>query len=317
MPVTTMLMDAQPSVSTIHDKPSRSGVLVVSFSGGRTSALMARLIQTSPLYADYRKIYCYANTGREREETLRFIRECDERWKLGTVWLEAVIAPEKGEGTTHRVVDYTTALRNTDSLKSGHPFFDLCKKYGIPSNSAPHCTRELKTKTIASYLRSIGVDEYIEAWGIRSDEPSRLTEGRGRIYPLAELGITEEIVRRFWDRQDFDLGLKQYQGNCDLCFKKSLRKRLTILRETPEIAEAWASLEGVQEYGDGKTGYLIFDRSGLSVSDLLKLSRDSKMESAVDAHDERLAADAMYPQLFPMLNEVNFDFETHCHCHST
>ncbi len=279
--------------------------------------MMARLIQTSPLYADFTKHYVYANTGREREETLKFVHECDTRWGIGTIWLEAVIAPEKGVGTTHRVVSYETAIRNTDPMRVGHPFYDLSKKYGIPSNSAPHCTRELKTKTIASYLNSLGIKNPIEAWGIRADEPLRLTGGLNRIYALAELGITEPIVRTFWDRQGFDLELKDYEGNCDLCFKKSLRKRLTILRQTPEIARDWSALEGVQEYGDGKVGALVFDRNGLTVSDLLVMSGDPKLELAVDKHDARLAEEAKNPSLFPMVSEIDWDFETHCRCKSS
>lgn len=280
--------------------------------------MMARMIQVSPIYEGREKIFCFANTGKEKDETLRFIHECDQRWGFGTVWLEAVISPEKGEGTRHRVTDYGSAFRNTDPMVAGHPFFDLCKKYGIPSNSAPHCTRELKTKCIRNFLRNEKrLKQWEEAWGIRSDEPQRLSARPGVVYPLAELGINEEMVRRFWDRQDFDLGIKQYQGNCDLCFKKSLRKRLTILRESPELATDWSSLEGRQTYGAGKTGELVFDRNGLTMKDLLEMSNDPKLEVAVDAHDKRLAEEANHPYLFPMVEEIDWDFETQCHCQST
>ena len=306
---------------------SEAPILLVSFSGGRTSAMMARMIQISPCYAHYRKVYCFANTGKEREETLQFVQLCDENWGFETVWLEAAIHPELGKGTSHRIVTYETALRNTDPVKPGHPFFDLCSKYGIPSNSAPHCTRELKAAAIASYMcevcrRSYCVEEvyylpYTQAWGIRADEPSRLTKRPGVIYPLADLGITEPIVRSFWDRQSFDLGLKDYQGNCDLCFKKSLRKRLTMLRETPEIAEDWAMLEKAGFRPDktkGRASASVFDRNGLTVPDLLKLSQDPTMENAVDKHDARIAEGAIRPELFNLVNEIDWDFETHCHC---
>ena len=291
--------------------------LVVSFSGGRTSAMMARMIQVSPIYAGRKVIHVYANTGKEREETLEFIRRCDEEWGFDTVWLEAVISPEKGEGTSFKVVDYKTAIRNTDPMAAGHPFFDLCKKYGIPSNSAPHCTRELKTKTIRKYLTSIGLTKWEEAWGIRADEPQRATPRGNVVYPMVEIGITEPMVRRFWTAQPFDLGLKDYQGNCDLCFKKSLRKRLTILRESPALAADWSALEGVQEYGSGKVGHLTFDRNGLTMKDLLAMSGDPKLEQAVDKHDARIAEESRTPWLFEMAAEINWDYETTCHCQST
>lgn len=274
------------------------------------------MIQTSPLFAEYRKIYLYANTGKEREETLKFIDECDTRWGLGVVWLEAVVNPQKGEGTTHRVVSYRTAVRNTDSDSEDHPFVAVIKKYGLPSNAFPHCTRELKLRPIASYLNSIGVSEYETAIGIRADEPHRATVKHGIIYPLVELRINEEAVRIFWDRQEFDLGLKDYQGNCDLCFKKSLRKRLTILRETPEVAEFWARHEGKRIDSKGRVVDLAFDRNGLRISDLLKLSKDPALEIAVDRHDERLADNAKNPELFDMLCGIDWDASTDCLCKS-
>lgn len=63
-----------------HIETLKAPVLLVSFSGGRTSAMMARMIQVSPCYEHYRKVYCFANTGKEREETLKFIHECDTHW---------------------------------------------------------------------------------------------------------------------------------------------------------------------------------------------------------------------------------------------
>lgn len=275
------------------------------------------MIQVSPIYAGRKIIHVYANTGKEKEETLEFIRRCDEEWGFETVWLEAVISPEKGEGTSFRVVDYKTAIRNTDPMAAGHPFFDLCKKYGIPSNSAPHCTRELKTTTIRKYLTSIGLTKWEEAWGIRADEPQRATPRGNVVYPMVEIGITEPMVRRFWTAQPFDLELKDYQGNCDLCFKKSLRKRLTILRESPALADDWSALEGLQKYGRGKVAHLTFDRNGLTLKDLLAMSVDPNLEQAVDKHDARIAEESRAPWLFEMAAEINWDYETTCHCQST
>tara|TARA_R110000796_G_scaffold167313_4_gene284221 strand:+ start:1198 stop:2085 length:888 start_codon:yes stop_codon:yes gene_type:complete len=295
-------------MKTENEKP-----LVVSFSGGRTSAMMARMIQISPLYEGATKHYIYANTGKEREETLDFIAECDSRWGLGTVWVEAVVNPEKGAGTRHRIVDRKSAVVNTDPMVEGHPFFDVVAKYGVFNNHYPHCTRELKTNPIRSYFASLGMrrQDYTEAWGIRADEPRRLAERPGVIYPLADLGMTERLIREFWDSQDFDLGIKQFEGNCDLCFKKSLRKRLTILKDNPQVAKDWATIEAV---GDRKGGDRArFDRSGLSIDNLVEMSKSPTLEAAVDAHDIELTD----PSLFSAASEINWDFETQCHCQSS
>lgn len=52
--------------------------LLVSFSGGLTSAYMTKWILDN-LSNQYEMIVVYANTGKEREETLQFVNECDKR----------------------------------------------------------------------------------------------------------------------------------------------------------------------------------------------------------------------------------------------
>lgn len=57
-----------------------SGPTALSFSGGRTSAYMARQVQLANPSANV--TYLFANTGKEREETLEFVRRCDDEWGL-------------------------------------------------------------------------------------------------------------------------------------------------------------------------------------------------------------------------------------------
>jgi len=70
-------------------------LLVCTFSGGRTSAFMGLFLQNYNKYKDFDKVFIFANTGKEREETLEFINECDKQWKLNVVWLEAKINFQK------------------------------------------------------------------------------------------------------------------------------------------------------------------------------------------------------------------------------
>lgn len=49
--------------------------LLISFSGGRTSAFMSLFIKE--YYKDYNKLFVFANTGKEKEETLTFVDECE------------------------------------------------------------------------------------------------------------------------------------------------------------------------------------------------------------------------------------------------
>lgn len=211
--------------------------LAISFSGGETSGYMAQWI-----LANWRDRYdemrvTFANTGQENEETLEFVQRCDEFFGLGVVWVEAVVHPGVRKGSTHRVVDFRTASRN------GEPFEAVIAKYGIPNQAFPRaCTRELKLNAMKSYLRSCGwgAGTYDTAIGIRADEMERGAEARAKmerlVYPLMrERPMTKPQINAYWAAMPFRLNLKGYQGNCKWCWKKTLRKHLTIISEHPEF----------------------------------------------------------------------------------
>lgn len=258
---------------------------------------MSHLLLTNKKYEAFQKVFIFANTGKERDETLDFVHQCDQYFSMNLTWVEADVNPEKGVGTTYRVVDYDTASRN------GEPFTAMVEKYGIPNKDFPHCTRELKQRPISKFLDdAIGKNQYYTAIGLRIDERIRVNrlsaEKNNYIYPLIDDFPTFEAqVRNFWDGMPFDLGLKDYEGNCDLCWKKSRRKRLTLLAENPGIEKQWAEWEGKDEY--------TFDRDGLTIPQLVEMSR-RPFRRAVDQHELRKQA--------PSLFESDMDVEQHCMC---
>jgi len=73
-----------------------SKAILISFSGGRTSAMMTRLLLTHPMYADREKVVLFANTGREDEATLQFVKDCDDHMSFQTIWVEADITQTRG-----------------------------------------------------------------------------------------------------------------------------------------------------------------------------------------------------------------------------
>lgn len=215
--------------------------LLISFSGGRTSAYMTKLLLDN-YQNEYEMIIVFANTGKEREETFDFILECEKQFGFKTIWIEAVTNPIHGKGVTAKVVTYETASRN------GEPFEASIAKHGIPSVKAPHCTRELKRYAIRNYAKSIGWKDYWTAIGYRVDEIDRVPPDHVKqkiLMPLISYqhGITKNDVNKFWSQQNFDLKLKTYEGNCDLCYKKSFRKLMTLIKENPTMSDWWLEME--------------------------------------------------------------------------
>lgn len=246
--------------------------LLVSFSGGRSSAfMMKRLISMgSPLVTMH---FVFANTGKEAEETLEFVDRCSKEWGVEIVWVEAVVHPGKKKACTHRIVTFETASRNAE------PFEEVIKKYGIPNKKYLHCTRELKLNPIRSYMKSIGVPFYFTAVGIREDEPDRIqltAPKKGIVYPMVKLFPTRkpEIVD-WWEEQPFELDLLEHLGNCTTCHKKSLNKLVMVAKERPEEFEFNARMES--EYG--LSGHNIdgtprtFFRENRSTGDIISIAQ--------------------------------------------
>jgi len=249
--------------------------LLVSFSGGRTSGYMTKRVLDTWQDRYDEIVVLFANTGQEHEKTLEFVHNCDKHFGFNTVWLEAVVNPEKGKGTRHKVVTYETASRD------GEPFEAVISKYGITNADMPHCTRELKLSPITSYLRGLGWGPHDRCVGIRVDEIDRMSANaeQARVkYPLVSWGVTKQMVLDWWASQDFDLGLTDYHGNCVWCWKKSDRKLFTMATENPEFFDFPARME--KKYGKIGASYectgreQVFFRRHRSTKDIIAASKE-------------------------------------------
>jgi hypothetical protein len=214
--------------------------------------------------------FVFANTGKEREETLIFLDRCQQEWGLEVTWVEAVTHMREGIACTHRIVDFPNASRH------GEPFEQMIRKYGIPNMNYLHCTRELKANAIRSYMQSIGWTDYKIAQGIRADEPRRSKPKDGIIYPLVHIWPTMKWeILDWWNKQPFDLQLKDHQGNCDCCHKKNINKLVRIAQENEQAFGWWGEME--TKYGcsghnlDGNPR--TFFRGHRSASDIVAMSK--------------------------------------------
>jgi 3'-phosphoadenosine 5'-phosphosulfate sulfotransferase (PAPS reductase)/FAD synthetase len=215
----------------------------ISFSGGRTSAYMLyQVLQAHDGKLPDEAAVCFANTGKEDEATLRFVKRCGDEWGVNIVWLEYQDAEETKD--RWKEVTFETASRN------GEPFEAMIeRKKFLPNSVMRFCTTELKITPIARYMESIGHKEFETFAGIRADEPKRIVRLRDTLHaPLARDGTTQADVQAFWKANTFDLGLAFQNkvtplGNCDLCFMKGGNQILSIIKQQPERAVWWAKQE--------------------------------------------------------------------------
>lgn len=274
------------------------GPALISFSGGRTSAFMLYQIVAAhggTLPDDV--VVTFANTGLEDLRTLRFVHEVATRLGVKIHWLEW-----RDDEAGFEEVGFNSASR------AGEPFKALvAKKKYTPNGVTRFCTQELKIRVMGKFCRSLGWESWTNVVGLRYDEGSRVLKALARNdakkerwktnMPMASkvAKVTKRDVLRFWlgDNSDpidlkfplpqgFDLGLRDYEGNCVLCFLKMKRKLLTLIREQPEAASHMIEME-VLGRGRFVTEY--------SYTDLVRLAQDTPMLPGImdsaydDEHD--------------------------------
>jgi 3'-phosphoadenosine 5'-phosphosulfate sulfotransferase (PAPS reductase)/FAD synthetase len=240
---------------------------IVSFSGGLTSGYM-----TTQIVEAFRRerggwpdggriVFC--NTGKEREETLRFVEQCSQWWGVPVVWLEYRWGPGRHY---FEIVTFATASRK------GEPFeLLILSRNRVPSTSQRFCTIDLKMRTHWRYTRSLGWTDYVSAVGLRYDEPKRvrnrlaytarpamvptlygeeeaphkepINDGEEAVCPLFDARVTLQDVEAFWRAAPFHLALSHDEGNCDCCFLKSADKLVRLAGRRPQDFEWWAEQE--------------------------------------------------------------------------
>lgn len=256
---------------------------VISFSGGRTSAYMLWKILEANNGLPDDAIVCFANTGKEEEATLEFVRDCEKHWNVKIHWIEYQFAEKIAD--RWKEVTFETASRN------GEPFMDLIHESTgyLPNPVARICTARLKIRAIHAFLKAKGWkhNENMDWVGIRADEQRRAAKIARDRTPLVVDGVTKQIVGDFWKAQPFDLGLPNMNGvtmhgNCDLCFLKPTHQIISLIREKPSRADWWIKAEmSVQTsnktFGDG--GRFRKDRPSYAKLKEFALSHDDMFDN--------------------------------------
>lgn len=248
--------------------------LMVTVSGGRSSAMMARHIQTSEKYKDFEKIYVFANTGQERVETIDFLKNIVKYWKMDLHIVEAVGSDVMGVGINYKLVDFDTLSMNSEPFEAVIRHKNKGVFEGLPNSESPYCSENLKTIPCKKFCDEIfGVNNYLKAIGYRKEDmPKRITFAEAkidktRIFPLLTdfyVPIDNLELNRWWDKQPFKLGIHGKFGNCELCWKKSKNTLIDNIRYGTRTIEWWQKMEDKYD----NTSF----RERLSIDDLVKLA---------------------------------------------
>ena len=243
---------------------------VVSFSGGRTSAYLCKIMIET--FGRENVDFIFMDTGAEHPKTYEFIKNVNDEFNLNLVCLRLKVNKELGKGNDYDIVDIK------DICSDLKPFSNVLRKYGVPYISGMFCTDRLKLVPFKKYCTNMYGRNNYETWlGIRIDEPKRLSE-KPYIKYMAEISEFEkQDVLDWWSKQDFDLDIDEWLGNCIFCPKKSNLKLAMAHREEEEQYKKWLSMiysDSVRI--DEKTGhYSKMYRGKQSLENIIKIFEDS------------------------------------------
>ena len=217
---------------------------VVSFSGGRTSAYLCKVMIDT--YGRDNVDFIYMDTGAEHSKTYEFIRNVNREFGLDLVCLRGDFNQPLGKGHQYDIIDIENIKPDLE------PYRAMVNKYGTPTVASGWCTSRMKEETHDKYCNDVYGKGNYETWiGIRADEPKRLG-GVGKkksLRYMAEVTDAEkQDVLNYWSKMPFDLNIDEWLGNCVFCFKKSNLKLAAAQRDEPELYIKW--LEMVQSAPD-------------------------------------------------------------------
>ena len=201
--------------------------IIVSFSGGQSSALMgAYFCEKYAKRIGHDIHFFFADTGQEMPETYKFIEEFEHLYKIKI---------EKSKKDLKRLIHDTGYL---------------------PNRVMRYCTSRIKEYPAKKYANELGykTNEYIMAIGLRYDEPLRVHRMKEKhLLPLHYGHVTKEQVNEYWNNQPFKLNIPNFKGNCKFCFLKSSSKLIALAKEYPNEFQEWVEIE--EKYKRGTFGF--------------------------------------------------------------
>lgn len=270
---------------------------VVSFSGGRSSALLVYLMEIKRKKENWNVHFIFMDTGFEHTQTYDFIRNMVKHWGIKLTVIRVVVNPTFGIGVTYKEI-------SLDEMKCDlKPWKEMVSKYGLPTIQTPRCTSRLKSEPHDKFCDAKwGRGNYITWLGIRCDEPNRLKHFQANIDMFDDKKVTRPIrylaelsplgkagVIDWWKDQLFDLGIPDYLGNCVFCVKKSEAKLWAAAKVEPELAEEFKEMimsDDVRELPNQPFKQGVIYRGHISIEDVIKLSKVLPLKELEETMEE-------------------------------
>jgi hypothetical protein len=262
------------TLKLITIKPMESKNILVTVSGGRSSAMMAYHIHTNEKYKDFNKAYVFCNTGMERPETIDFLKKIESEWSIDLNLIEGVYSSKLGVGVGYKIVSWDTLDMNANPFSESIMHINKGSYDGLPNQEAPYCSDRMKVQPSKKFADDIfGKKKYITAVGFRKEDmPKRISWAEikaddKRIFPLLTdfsepIGLLE--LNKFWESQSFKLEINSKLGNCELCWKKSDKVLVDNIRYGTRFVDWFKQME--DKYGS--TSF----RGNRSIMDFVKMS---------------------------------------------
>ena len=130
-------------------------IIVVSFSGGRTSGRFIDYCENVLRPQGYVIFYVFMDTGAEDPETYKFIKNIYEQWKIPLFCIRLLANTPLGTGNNFQVLPVS-------ELKQDYfGWTQMLAKYGTPYKGGEFCTDRMKTGIFNNFCDSMfGKDNY-------------------------------------------------------------------------------------------------------------------------------------------------------------
>lgn len=245
--------------------------IVCSVSGGRSSAVSAILVNKFRKRYKYRtRHFVFANTGMEHPKTIEFLQHLEQYLGQKIIKLEFDFDET---GYKYNVIENWSDLSmDATPFRRTIEFENRSHDRGLPHVAQPYCSSRMKKNIIRKWAKdTLGTVKYAQCIGYRKEDmPKRIswaemTElGNAYIFPLLThyknpCGL--KWLDAYWRKMPFKLEIPSFLGNCMLCWKKSDKNLVEVLKSNEankfvnfwhqnEIEFASNSFRGVRSIND-------------------------------------------------------------------